>query len=208
MRLLAAQALVALLAATAFPLAARADATLLATTAASTLGATATADLVRTPHAGLGVFASRWDSQDFGTLTGYGVRLGGNLYRQLGLEVRASYLKADQDRFETTLIPLEASLLYRFSLGQHLAPYLGAGVGYYLKDTEHDDLDAGNNSENAAGYFGLAGIALALGPAALFAEAKYNLVGTDDVLRWRGADVESENSLDGLSLNAGLKLGF
>ena len=208
MRLLAAQALVALLAAAAFPLAARADAMLLATTAASTIGAQATANLVKTPSAGLGVFASRWDSQDFGTLTGYGVRLGWNLYRQLGLEVRASYLEAEDDRRETSLVPLEASLPYRFSLGQPLAPYLGAGVGYYMRDAESDGSETRHESENAAGGFGLAGLVLALGPAALFAEAKYTLVGTDDDPHWRGSNGEPENSLDGLALNAGLKLGF
>lgn len=208
MRSLAAQALVALLAASACAAQARADATLLATTAASTIGARASADLVSSPYAGLGVFASRWDSQDFGTLTGYGLRLGWNIYPPLGLEARASYLEADDGYLETTLIPLEAALTYRFSLGQHLAPYLGGGVGYYMKDAEVDDADTWNDSENVAGYFALAGLNLYLGPLSLFAEAKYNLVGTDDDLHWRGSDIEAHNSLDGPSFSAGLKLGF
>ena len=208
MRLLAAQASLALFAAAALPLAARADASLLAASAASTLGAQASADLVSTPYAGLGVFVSRWDSQDFGTLAGYGVRLGWNIYNPLGLEVRASYLEAEDDHLETTLIPLEAALTYRFSLGRHLAPYLGAGVGYYMKDAAYDDIDSWDDSENVAGYFGLAGLNLYLGPLSFFAEAKYNLVGTDDDLHWRGTDIEAQNSLDGPSLSAGLKLGF
>ena len=198
----------ALLAASACAARARADATLLATTAASTIGARATADLISTPYAGLGVFASRWDSQDFGTLTGYGLRLGWNIYPPLGLEVRASYLEADDGHLQTSLIPLEAALTCRFSLGQHLAPYLGAGVGYYMKDAEVDDADTWNDSENVAGYFALAGLNLYLGSVSLFAEAKYNLVGTDDDLHWRGSDIEAENSLDGPSFSAGLKLGF
>lgn len=49
---------------------------------------------------------------------------------------------------------------------------------------------------------------LLLDAVSLFAEAKYNLVGTDDDLEWRGSDVEAQNSLDGFSFSAGLKLGF
>ena len=187
----------------------RGDASLLVASTASTIGTKAAADLVSTPYAGIGIFASRWDSKDFGTLTGYGVRLGWNLFSNLGLEGRASYVESKKDDvISTTLIPLEAALTWRFPLGQHLAPYLGCGIGYYMKDAEYDDSDTWDSSEKVAGYFGLAGLNLYLGPLSLFAEAKYNLVGTDEDLHWRGTDVEAQNSLDGLSLNAGIKLGF
>ena len=187
---------------------ARADAGLLVASAASTIGTKATADLVSTPYAGLGVFASRWDSQDYGTLTGYGLRLGWNIFGPVGLEARASYYESKDDLVDTTLIPLEAALTWRFHLGQHLAPYLGGGVGYYMKDAEFDDTDTWNSTENVVGYFALAGLNLYLGPLSLFAEGKYNLIGTDDDLHWRGSDVEAQNSLDGFSYSAGLKLGF
>lgn len=196
------------LAIVALPGSVRADASLLVTSAASTIGTQAAASLVGTPYAGIGIFASRWDSQDYGTLTGYGLRLGWNIFGPVGLEARASYLQADQDHLKTTLIPLEAALTWRFHLGQNFAPYLGGGIGYYMKDAEFDDANTWDSSEKVAGYFGLAGLNLYLGPLSLFAEAKYNLVGTDDHLDWRGSDVEAKNSLDGLSLNAGLKLGF
>ena len=199
---------VSLLALAAAP-SSRGDASLLVASTASTIGTKAAADLVSTPYAGIGVFASRWDSKDFGTLTGYGVRLGWNLFSNLGLEGRASYVESKSDEaISTTLIPLEAALTWRFPLGQHLAPYLGGGIGYYMKDAEYDDTDTWDSSEKVAGYFGLAGLNLYLGPLSLFAEAKYNLVGTDENLHWRGSDVEAQNSLDGLSLNAGIKLGF
>ncbi len=199
---------VSLLALAAAP-SSRGDASLLVASTASTIGTKAAADLVSTPYAGIGVFASRWDSKDFGTLTGYGVRLGWNLFSNLGLEGRASFVESKKDEvISTTLIPLEAALTWRFPLGQHLAPYLGGGIGYYMKDAEYDDTDTWDSSEKVAGYFGLAGLNLYLGPLSLFAEAKYNLVGTDEDLHWRGSDVEAQNSLDGLSLNAGIKLGF
>ncbi len=201
-------AAIALLAGLALPSGARADATLLATTAASTIGARATTSLVSTPCAGLGVFASRWNSQDYGTLVGYGLRLGWNVYGPLGLEARASCYESEDDKIKTTLIPLEAALTFRLPIGQYLVPYLGGGVGYYLKDAEYNDTETWDTSEKVAGYFALAGLNLYLGPVSLFAEAKYNLVGTDEDLHWRGSDVEAANSLDGPSFSAGIKLGF
>ena len=188
---------------------ARAEATVLATAAASTLGAKAAANLVSVPYAGLGVFASRWESQDYGTLTGYGVRLGWNVIEHLGLEARASYYESKDDDIETTLLPLEAALVLRLPFHRHFVPYVGGGAGYYFKDAEYeDDTDTWESSEEVAGYFGVAGLNLYLGAFSLFAEAKYNLVGTDDDLEWRGDDVEAKNSLDGFSFSAGLKLGF
>lgn len=189
----------------ALPQSVRAEAGMLA---ATTIGAEATARLFHTPSAGLGVFASRWDSRDHGALTGYGIRLGWNILGPISLEGRASYLESKGDEVKTTLIPLEAALTWRFPLGPHLAPYLGGGLGYHMKDAQHRDTGPGDASEKVVGYFGLAGLNLALGRIALFAEAKYNLVSTDDTLRWRGSDIEKRNSLDGPSFSAGLKLGF
>ena len=189
--------------------AALADGSVLLATAATTVGAKATAHLANTPYAGLGVFASRWDSQDYGTLTGYGVRCGWNVYGPLGLEARAAYYESKDDEIDATLVPLEAALTFRLPLNRFPAPYVGGGVGYYLKDAEYDDdEETRETSEEVAGYFALAGLNLALGPASLFVEAKYNLVGTDDDLHWRGADVEAQNSLDGASFSGGIKLGF
>ena len=189
------------------PSGARGEAALLATSAAA-IGTQASAQLVSTPHAGLGVYYSRWETKDCGTLTGYGLRLGWNLFGPLGLEGRAGYLESKSETVETTLIPLEAALTWRFPLGQHLAPYLGGGVGYYMKDAEYNDTESWDDSEKSAGYFALAGLNLYLGAVSFFAEGKYNLVGTDDDLEWRGSDIESQNALDGLAWTAGIKLGF
>ena len=107
------------------------------------------------------------------------------------------------------LVPLEAALTWTLNVSEAIKPYVGAGAGYYLKDAEYEDeTGTWDSSEDVAGYFGVAGLNLYLGAFSLFAEAKYNLVGTDDDLEWRGADVEAKNSLDGFSFSAGLKLGF
>lgn len=207
MRLLAAPLFIVLLISGAPP-SARASAGLLAASAASTIGVSAASQIVHTPSGGLGVFASRWDTKDFGTLTGYGIRLGWPLVSHLGLEARGSYLKAEEESLSTTLVPIEAALTWRFPMGKVLSPYIGAGIGYYMKDVEYDDTTTWDSSEKVAGTFALAGVSLRLGPVSLFGDAKYTLVGTDGDLEWRGSDVGLKNSLDGLSLTAGLTLGF
>jgi len=207
MRLVAARFLIVLLALGVAPHA-RATASLLAASAASAIGTSASSQLVHMPSGNLGVFVSRWDTKDFGTLTGFGLRLGWNIVSHLGLEARGSYLEAEEGSLSTTLIPIEGALIWRFPMSKVLCPYLGAGIGYYMKDVKYTDTTTWDSSEKVAGYFALAGVSLHLGPASLFTDAKYTLVGTDDELEWRGADVETQNSLDGLSLQLGLKIGF
>ena len=199
--------------------AARADGGVLAATAASTLGARAASGFVNVPYAGLGVFASRWDSQDYGTLTGYGVRLGWNVVEPLSLEARASYLVSeDRDDVvegrlvstEMELVPLEAAVTWTLDVSDALKPYVGAGAGYYLKnvDWKADDVIDEADDKDSVGYFALAGLNVVLGNVVLFGEAKYNVVQNDDEWRWQGSDVEQQNSLDGFAANIGLKLAF
>jgi len=185
---------------------ARATASLVAASTAATIGATSASRL--TPSAGLGAFVSRWDTKDRGVLTGYGVRLGWKLVSHLGLEARASYLESEEDALSTTLVPIEAALTWRIPMGQVLTPYVGAGLGYYMEDVTYTDTTTWDSSDKSVGYFALAGASVRLGPVSLFADAKYSLISTGDTLEWRGEDVEAKNSLDGLSLTAGLKLGF
>ena len=168
---------------------------------------------------GLGVFGSWWDSQDYGALYGGGVRFGAEIFSGLALEARASYLVSEQlddvvegrsVSTELELVPLEAAVVWTLDVSEALKPYVGAGAGYYLKnvDWKADDVIDEADDKDSVGYFALAGLNLYLDAFSLFAEAKYNLVGTDDDLEWRGDDVEAKNSLDGFSFSAGLKLGF
>ncbi len=198
----------ALLALAALPSAALADPNLLLTSTATAIGAKAAGSMAVAPGTGLGVFASRWDSRDHGTMDGYGVRMGWRVFQQAELEARTSYFSSKTDIRKTTVIPLEAALTIRIPAGRELAPYLGGGVGYYMMEAKYSGSEPRTHSEEVAGYFALAGLNVRLGVAALFGEAKYTLVGTDDDLEWRGADVEQRNSLDGLSWTIGLKLGF
>ena len=198
-------ALLLLLAATP---AARADASALVAATASTLGSQVAADLVRAPRGGLGVFASRWESDGHGTFSGYGARAAADLHRDLAMDIRAAWLESKEADGETTLVPLEAALTWRFRLAEHVMPYVGGGLGYYWLEADARAPETEELSAEYAGYFALAGLNLRLGAATLFAEAKYTLVGTGPDLEWRGADLGAENPLDGPQFTAGFKLGF
>lgn len=164
-------------------------------------------------QAGIGVFGTYWDSKDYDELYGGGVRLGGEIGAGFGLEARASYLSTDlfgDDDVALDVIPLEAVASWTLDVSEMLKPYIGAGVGYYVKnlDWEANDVWEDAKSKDSVGYFALAGLNLVFGNATIFGEAKYNLVGEEDEFDWRGSDVKEKYSLDGLSLSAGVKFGF
>ena len=164
-------------------------------------------------QAGLGLFGTWWNSKDYDALYGGGLRLAAELGSGLGVEGRVSYLSTDlfEDADLTMdLIPLEAAVSWTLDLSEELKPYVGAGIGYYIKDVDWkaNDLWDDATSKDSIGYFALAGLNLVLGNATLFGEAKYNLISEDDEFDWRGSDVEEQYSLDGLSINAGVKFGF
>ena len=164
-------------------------------------------------HAGLGVFGTYWDSKDYGDLHGGGIRLGTAIGGGFGIEARASYLSTDlfgDDDVALDVIPLEAVLSWTFDASDMLKPYVGAGVGYYLKDLDFEASNAWDDAKtkDSVGYFALAGLNLVFAHATIFGEAKYNLISEDDEWQWRGSDVQEKYSLDGLSVNAGVKFGF
>ena len=164
---------------------------------------------VPSAFAGIGAFGTWWDSKDYDALYGGGVRIGMEIFSGLGVEVRGSFLTTrDNDAVDMDLIPLEAAAVWRLDLSEAIKPYVGAGVGYYLKDVDVKADDFWKKSDNCVGYFALGGLNVELGPVTLFGEAKYNLIADDDEFEWRGSDLKEKFSLDGLSVNVGLKFGF
>ena len=165
-----------------------------------------------TARAGIGAFAGWWDARDCGDMYGGGVKIAVGLPAGLRVEVRGSFLKSrDREEADVRLVPLEALAGLQLGNGA-LRPYIGAGVGWYLKDFawkgRWKQWEKEFDGKDCAGYFALAGLAVPLGPVTLFGEAKYTLVGKDDKLEWRGRDIEEKYSFDGLSVNAGLEIGF
>ena len=164
-------------------------------------------------QAGIGVFGTYWDTKDYDDLYGGGVRLGTAIGAGFGLEVRGSYLSTDlfgDDDNAMEVIPLEAAVSWTLDASDMFKPYVGAGIGYYVKnlDFEADDVWDDAKVKDSVGYFALAGLNLIFDNATIFGEAKYNLISEDDEWQWRGSDVREKYSLDGLSVNAGVKFGF
>lgn len=164
-------------------------------------------------QAGIGVFGTYWDSKDYDDLYGGGVRLGTPIGAGFGIEARASYLSTDlfgDDDVALDVVPLEAVLSWTLDASDMLKPYVGAGVGYYLKDLDFEANNVWDDAKvkDSVGYFALAGLNLVFANATLFGEAKYNLISDDDDWQWRGSNLREKLSLDGLSVNAGVKFGF
>ena len=164
-------------------------------------------------QAGIGFFGTWWDSKDYDSLYGGGVKIGAGIGAGFGIEARASYLSTDlfgDNDVSMDLIPLEAVASFTLDMSEVLKPYVGAGGGFYVKnlDWEANGVLDDAKAKDCVGYFALAGLNLVFGNATVFGEAKYNLIGEDDEFDWRGSDVEETYALDGLSINAGLKFGF
>ena len=162
-------------------------------------------------QAGFGVFGTWWDSKDYDALYGGGIRLGGEVFSGIGIEARASYLSSDlleNNDLTMNVIPLEGIVSWKLDVSESIKPYIGAGIGYYLKDVDVERDRFWNEAKDCVGYFALAGLDVELGSVTLFGEAKYNLIGESDEWQWRAADVKEKYSLDGFSVDAGLKFGF
>ena len=174
----------------------------------------AVAAVVPTARAGIGAFGTWWDTKDYGDMYGGGAKLGLGLGAGLWIEARGSYLESkDHKKADVSLIPLEALVGWQLEVSEIIRSYVGAGIGYYVKDfewkSEWKEWTDEFKSKDCAGYFGLVGLNLNLGSSiTIFGEAKYNLIGEDDKLKWRGSDVKEKYSFDGLSVNVGLKFGF
>ncbi len=174
----------------------------------------AIAALAPAARAGIGGFGTWWDTKDYGDMYGGGGKLGLGLGMGFWIEARGSYLEShDRKTADVSLVPLEALVGWQLEVLEILRPYVGAGIGYYVKDfewkSEWKEWKEEFKSKDCAGYFALAGLNLNLGSdITIFGEAKYNLIGEDDKFKWRGSDVKEKYSFDGLSVNVGLKFGF
>lgn len=163
-------------------------------------------------RAGIGAFGTWWDTKDYDALYGGGAKLGMGLVSGFWVEARGSWLQGDDSFRDITLIPLEALVGWEWDVSDYVKPYVGAGLGYYLKDfdwkNDWDEWKDEFDAKDCVGYFGLLGLNVEAGPVTFFGEAKYNLISEDDSLEWRGSDLDETYSFDGLSVNLGLKLGF
>lgn len=154
----------------------------------------------------LGVFGSFWDTKDADQTYGAGAKL------RLGfLELRATYyadVTADVDPedldFEISAIPLEAGITLKFLKQAVVSPYVGAGGGYYMLDTNAGDID------DEVGYYLLGGLDIGQGIVAFNVEGVYRYFEATIDEGQDFPELEEDVNLDlgGLSINAGVVFRF
>jgi len=149
----------------------------------------------------LGAFGSSLKSDDLGQGYGGGAKLELNPIDWISIDGRASYIRFADTK--VNMVPLEAAALLNFPMaGERIVPYIGAGAGYYLFESDDANLD------NKVGFFPLAGLEIGLWRVSLLAEARWLFLQTDvesakgELRNLREADV------DGLGINLGVLFRF
>ena len=148
-----------------------------------------------------GAFGASLDSDDLGDGYGGGVKLELNPIDMVSVDARASWIQFDDTDID--MVPLEVAGLLNFPmLWEHIVPYVGAGVGYYLFDGSGPDL------EDEVGFFPLAGLEIGLHSVSILAEARWLFLEADI----DGAQEELRNlteaDVDGFGVNLGLLFRF
>jgi opacity protein-like surface antigen len=148
-----------------------------------------------------GAFGTSLDSDDLGDGYGGGAKLELNPIDMVSVDARASWVHFDDT--DVDMVPLEAAGLLNFPiLFEHIVPYIGAGVGYYLFDADEADLD------DQVGFFPLAGLEIGLHSVSIMAEARWLFLETDvDSAEAELADI-TEADVDGFGANIGLIFRF
>jgi hypothetical protein len=126
----------------------------------------------RPAQSNLGIFATWWDGNDAGSAFGGGAKYKIALIPIIGMDVRASYVKFDNEGLYA--IPLEATGMLDFGM-----LYGGLAMGYYIW--------GGNDAASSSNRFGgsiLGGISMGMGGIGVFGELRYTIVKTvlDDVV--------------------------
>ena len=148
-----------------------------------------------------GAFAASLDSDDLGEGYGGGPKLELNPIDMVSIDARASWIQFDDTDID--MVPLEAAALLNFPMfWEHIVPYIGAGVGYYLFDGSGADLD------DEVGFFPLAGLEVGLHSISFLAEARWLFLESDVA----GAKGELRNlteaDVDGFGVNLGVLFRF
>jgi opacity protein-like surface antigen len=98
----------------------------------------------------------------------------------VSVRLEGTYSQTSHDGIDgnTKIIGGMASLVYLFSAGGSVTPYVLAGVGYYNGKVTVPSLNI-DESESKVGFGGGGGIRFPMGSAALFAEVRYMNISTD-----------------------------
>jgi hypothetical protein len=146
-----------------------------------------------------GAFGASLDSDDLGDGHGGGAKLELNAFDTISVDARAGWIHFDDP--DVDMIPLEVAGLWNFSLlFEHVVPYVGAGVGYYLFE--------GNDLDDEVGFFPLAGLEIGLQDVSLLVEGRWLFLEADVDSAEEELDNVTEADIDGFGANIGLILRF
>ena len=175
----------------------------------------------------LGLFGSPyWAPDETDEVAGGGLSFKLPVGDYWGIDLRGSYFEetrpdAFSEAFELgdadspfresglEIVPLEVGGRYNFVPEARVRPYAGAGVGYYLLDTDFGEVN------DEGGYYGLLGLGFGNPEKAnFFVEANYRRmeatveVDPDDPTEFEGFDEDVGIDLDGLGFNVGVTWRF
>jgi len=131
--------------------------------------------------ADLGAYGTYWNGDDEGY--GGGVKYEKEFLGFFAADIKAGYVDFD-DNFDTSVIPVEATVTVRWPI--LIEPYIGVGAGYNFIDSDLSDYD------DCSSVFGVLGIQADLLGVGVFVEGRY-------------VDAE-EDFLDGETINFGLNI--
>jgi len=171
------------------------------------------APMIHASDSSFSLFGSWWSEADPGDVYGFGIRyttqngpwaldlgatwLDDSTYYYYGWDVY--YHEAIQT------IPLEIGFRYISQSYNAFRPYVGAGGGYYLNDSDYAKID------DSWGYYGLVGFNFGSGNGAdFFAEGIYRWVDTDVTIRNPaiGPPAVTNVDLGGFGINMGVVFHF
>jgi hypothetical protein len=145
-----------------------------------------------------GVYGSYWDSDQADKSEGGGVRVGFNFVKFLELDFHGTYYSS----FSTSVLgqivevkakPVDGGLRINLLPGGSVNPYVGAGVTYYILDTDRGEID------NQTGIYGQAGLEFGGDGTRFFVEALWRKMDTTVTL----SAFDRDTRFDGIAANAG-----
>lgn len=172
-----------------------------------------------TASSGIGAFGSYMNGEDVDAGFGGGLKLKADVAEYFAIEARASCLTQFSDYLEDDdlfFIPIEGDILLNLPISDSLMTiYGGVGAGYYIIPEYESPAAMGDvdvDLQDGFGFFGLAGLEIAIGDTvSLFAEGKYLLFTVDEAkVDDQDVDLEGDAEVDfsGISINAGLLFRF
>jgi hypothetical protein len=127
---------------------------------------------------------------------GGGLRSKSQIVPMIAIDTRISWINFGDSG--TNVFPIEATGLLRLGM-----LYAGIGMGYYIFDADHVDVD------NDFGWYLVGGIDVGVGKFGVFGELKYTMLTTEatDVLPQTGQET-FDFKADGFGVNVGVMAGL